>query len=206
MIKTNSKGITMLNNRICSTCETDKFLKIKNITTDFKIKGDEIKYTYGVLVCTQCGEYISSPNQNDEILKGAYDRYKKIHGLLLTDEIISIRKNYNLSLRDFSKILGLSFITYHRYEKGAIPEPALNNLLLLIKENPQNLDNLFENSKLKFEPKKVQKIQNIINHIVNRYLNLKCADCAYQQLYEQNYLEEKAEMSLANPNPYRLTG
>jgi putative zinc finger/helix-turn-helix YgiT family protein len=158
----------MQNNQICSTCNTDKFLKIKNITTNFNIKGEEIHFTYETLVCSQCGEYISSPVQNDEILKRVYDRYKEIHGLLLTDEIISIRKKYNLSLRDFSKILGLSYVTYHRYENGAIPEPALNNLLLLIKENPQNFDNLFERAKLKFEPKKVQKIQSAINSAINK--------------------------------------
>jgi putative zinc finger/helix-turn-helix YgiT family protein len=196
----------MLNNRICSTCETDKFLKLKNVTTDFEIKGEKIQYTYKISVCTLCGEYVSSPDQNDEILKGVYDRYKENHGLLLTDEIISIRKKYNLSLRDFSKILGLSYVTYHRYEKGSIPEPALNNLLMLIKDNPQNLDDLFEHSKSKFEPKKAQKIQKVINNFVNEYLHSKCADCAYQQLYEQNYLEEKSEMSLTIPNPYRWTG
>lgn len=163
----------MPTNHICSTCETDKYLKQQKISTEIEIKGKKFPYTYAVLVCENCGEYVSSPEQNDEILKGAYDAYKSANGLLLTDEIIAIRNKYHLSLRDFSKILGLSHVTYHRYEKGAIPDPALNNLLVLIKVNPKNLKRLFEQSKAKFKAGAAQKIQMKIDKIVGEYIGTK---------------------------------
>ena len=194
----------MSTNYVCSTCETDKHLKSKTISTEFEIKGKKFPCTYKVLVCGNCGEYVSSPEQNDEILKDAYDAYKSKNGLLLTDEIIAIREKYNLSLRDFSKILGISYITYHRYEKGAIPDPALNNLLVLIKDNPENLKTLFEQSKTKIKACTAQKIQYIIDKFVNDFLDDVCSNCYYQQFYEQNYLERTAQMKLRTFNPYKI--
>jgi putative zinc finger/helix-turn-helix YgiT family protein len=191
-------------NHFCSTCETDKHLKPQAISTEFKIKGKKFPYTYEVLVCENCGEYVSSPEQNDEILKGAYDAYKSKNGLLLTDEIIAIRKKYDLTLRPFSKILGVSHITYHRYEKGAIPDPSIHSLLVLIKENPVNLKTLFELSKTKFKVYVAQKIQIKIDNVVNDFSDDMCSTCPYQQFYEQNYLETEAQMTLTVSNPYRI--
>jgi len=194
----------MSKSQFCSTCVTDKHLKPQAISTEFEIKGKKFPYTYDVLVCENCGEYVSSPEQNDEILKGAYDAYKSANGLLLTDDIIAIREKYHISLRNFSKILGVSYITYHRYEKGAIPDPALNNLLVLIKDNPANLKTLFEQSKAKFKTAVAQKIQIKIEHVVDEFSEDMCSTCPYQQFYEQNYLETEAQMTLTVSNPYRI--
>ncbi len=194
----------MSTNYFCSTCGTDQHLKSQSISTEFEIKGKKIPYTYNVYVCEMCGEYVSSPEQNDEILKGVYDAYKSENGFLLTDEIIGIRKKYKLSLRDFSKILGVSHITYHRYEKGAIPEPSLNNLLVLIKENPENLLILFEKAKTKFKPTVAKKIEFIINDILSDYSEDKCSSCSYQQYFQDNYMDFVAEMPLTVFDPYIL--
>lgn len=194
----------MSTNLFCSTCETDKHLKPQTISTEFEIKGKKFPYTYDVLVCDNCGEYVSSPEQNDEILKGAYDAYKSENDLLLTDEIIAIREKYKISLRDFSKILGVSYITYHRYEKGAIPDPSINSLLVLINENPENLKTLFEQAKSKFKPAVAKKIETKIDTIVNKFSDDKCTACRYQQYYEKTYLERRAQMKLTISNPYRI--
>ncbi len=191
-------------NQFCSTCETDKHLKPQAVSAEFKIKGKKFPYTYEVLVCEKCGEYVSSPAQNDEILKGAYDAYKYANGLLLTDDIIAIREKYQLSLRDFSKILGVSYITYHRYEKGAIPDSSINSLLVLINENPENLKTLFEQSKEKFNPAIAQKIQIKIDNVVAEFSDDMCSDCHYQQYYEKTFLERTAQMKLTISNPYRI--
>lgn len=188
----------MAANHFCSTCETDKHLKPQAISTEFDIKGKKFPYYYDVLVCENCGEYDSSPEQNDEILKGAYDAYKSENGLLLTDDIIAIREKYKISLRVFSKILGVSHITYHRYEKGAIPDPALNNLLVLIKEKPENIKTLFEQAKSKFQPALAKKIETKIDTIVDGFSDDMCANCHYQIYYKQNYLERKAQMTYTN--------
>ena len=181
---------------ICSTCETDKYLKLKSVTHKFEVRGKRIPYTYKILGCKNCGELVSTPEQNDEILKGVYDTYKAKHGLLRTDEIIEIRKYYNLSLRDFSKILGLSYITYHRYEKGAIPDTALNNLLLLVKNSPENLYNLFEEVKNEFSESHQKKIVAELKMLNDSYQKEQCENCYYKIIEELNYFEEEQNQEL----------
>jgi putative zinc finger/helix-turn-helix YgiT family protein len=193
-------------NHVCSNCKTNEFLQNKTVSDTFEIRNDIIEHTYLILECSKCGELVSSPEENDEFLKSVYDKYKSKHGLLLTDEIISIRNKYGLSLRDFSKILGISYITYHRYEKGAIPDPALNNLLRLIKENPQNLDELFGRVKSKFKDNNAKNIQNKINEIVNDYLDLVCSECSYFLESEFNRMQKHAEMTMNIPDLYQFRG
>jgi len=178
-------------NQFCSTCETDKHLKPQGISAEVEIKGKKFPYTYNVLVCEKCGEYVSSPEQNDEILKGAYDAYKSENGLLLTDEIIAIRAKYGLTLRPFSKILGVSYITYHRYEKGAIPDPALNNLLLLIQQNPTNFEKLYNRVRNTFSPKLQQKIESNLKKLIAEHKSEFCSTCYYKIIDEFSYIEEK---------------
>ncbi len=177
--------------QFCSTCETDKYLKPQTISTEFEIKGKKFPYSYDILVCENCDEYVSSPEQNDEILKGAYDAYKSKNGLLLTDEIIAIREKYGLTLRPFSKILGVSYITYHRYEKGAIPDPALNNLLLLIQQNPANFEKLYNRVRATFSPKLQQKIESNLKVIIDDHKTKFCSTCYYRIIEEFSYIDEK---------------
>lgn len=193
-------------NYVCSTCRTDIHLVKQNISDTFEVKGDQIEHTYSVFECSKCGELVSSPAENDEFLKAIYDKYKSKHGLLLTDEIIAIRERYGISLRDFSKILGMSHITYHRYEKGAIPDPALNNLLRLINENPQNLDELFSRVKSTFKENVAKKIQDKINDVVNGSLENICNECAYFLESEYNKMPKHATMELKTHDPYQYIG
>jgi len=197
--------------KTCSTCETDKYLEKKSITYDFDVRGEKIKHTYDVMECSKCGELVSSPAENDEFLKAIYDKYKSKHGLLLSDEIIAIRERYGISLRDFSKILGMSHITYHRYEKGAIPDPALNNLLYVIQQNPKTLDDLFSKIKSQFAEVNASKIQSKINDVINGYYDLECSECAYYLESMYNQLEphteiEWEEVDVYKPNEFRIAG
>ncbi len=191
-------------NYVCSTCQTDEHLVKQNKTETFEVRDDQIEHTYSILECSECGELVSSPAENDAFLKAIYDKYKSNHGLLLTDEIIAVRKRYSISLRDFSKILGMSHITYHRYEKGAIPDTALNNLLRLINENPQNLDELFSIVKSNFKENNAKKIQDKINDAVNEHLGEVCYECTFFLESEYNKMPKHAEMNLKTHNPYQL--
>ncbi|MGD9900183.1 MAG: type II TA system antitoxin MqsA family protein [Calditrichaceae bacterium] len=187
----------------CSTCETDKYLQFQTISTEFVIKGKKFPYTYDVQICEKCGEYVSSPDQNDKILKDAYDSYKLKNGLLLTDEIMAIRKKYDLSLRDFSKILGVSHITYHRYEKGAPPDPALNNLLLLIQQNPENLQKLYDRVRNTFSPKFQAKIESALKILIDEHKSESCSGCYYRIIEEFSYIDEiTADIKLAESSDW----
>lgn len=185
---------------VCANCETDQYLVSKTITDDFVVKNDNIRYSYSVLECSKCGELASTPEENDQFLKDIYDIYKRKHNLLTTDEIIAIRDYYSLSLRDFSKILGISHITYHRYEKGAIPDTALNNLLILVNKNPANLLKLFKGVRDTFSSRLRNKILDKISDLIREDRNEFCDSCYYKIFEEVSYIEEKtSEIDYTNP-------
>ena len=104
----------------------------------YTVKGETITIIARVKVCRTCKEELFDMRLDSENLKKAYDIYRKRHNIMMTEEIIALRKKYGLSQRDFANIIGCTQATVVRYEKGAIPNETYNNILKLL-ANPDNM-------------------------------------------------------------------
>jgi len=71
------RGIDETPPQFCSTCETDKYLKLKTVSHEFDIDGKKSMCNYEVFVCEKCGEYVSSPEMNERILEDVKNQRAK---------------------------------------------------------------------------------------------------------------------------------
>lgn len=103
------------------------------------IKGEEVNYEEKYYFCQNSeedeNEFSTAKMENDNLLN-ARNEYRKAHGLLTSDDIVTIREKYGLSQVDLAKLLGWGEATISRYESKAIQDDAYDNMLRIINENP----------------------------------------------------------------------
>jgi HTH-type transcriptional regulator/antitoxin MqsA len=88
--------------------------------------------------CTLCAEELYSPGQMDATLRLASDVIRKEEGLLLPDEIRSLREEFGLSQRAFEQLLGVGPKTVVRWEKGSVfQNRATDSLLRVVARFPE---------------------------------------------------------------------
>jgi len=69
-------------------------------------------------------------NELDEInINQVYNQYRENHSIPFTDEIVTLRKKYKLTISKMAKILGISSKDYRQYEEGYVPNEANGKLL-----------------------------------------------------------------------------
>ncbi len=151
--------------KYCDVCNKMQETYEEKITDQFDVKGVKVKATINVIKCRQCDSEVYDKNneiKNDIIV---FDEYKKTQNLLTSKEIINIRKKYGLSQSALSRILGFGIKTITRYENGSIQDSTHDNLLRLIKNEPNffllwklNMDKLKENENIKITKKTYQEI------------------------------------------------
>ena len=127
----------------CPKCDKINAIIKKQIKETFHVKGEEVSFLSEVAECKDCKEIIFHAELDGKNLKTAYSIYRKNHNLLPPMQISNIREKYDLSQRALAKLLEWGEITIHRYETGAIQDPAHNEVLLFISE-PKNMKTIFE--------------------------------------------------------------
>lgn len=134
----------------------------KTMMEVYKVKGEKIKIQATVRQCKECGEILFDPELDDKNIRAAYAVYKDKHGLLTTEEIISIRKRLNLPQASLALLIGCTQATVARYEKGALQDEAYDNLLRML-EKPDNVKSLMERHKDKMSARDCARIESAIS-------------------------------------------
>ena len=135
---------------------TDTYIIKKDETYD--VKGEPVAVEANVRVCKKCNEEIFDMKLDTENLKRAYQKYKKAHGLLMSEEIMRIRNRYKLGQRTFAKLIGCTQATLVRYEKGTIQNDTHNRLILLM-DNPDNLRETYRKIRGELSETECRKIE-----------------------------------------------
>ena len=100
--------------------------------------------------CPQCGEYVISAAQGDELDDILYEEYRKRTGLLSPNEIKTIRKKYGWTQVEFEKILGVSSPTVSRWESNAVIQTKVaDNLMRAIRQDESFAEELAQRAGVK---------------------------------------------------------
>lgn len=134
----------------CPICGKTHDVEERKRNTKARIKDEMVAYMERYLYCANASEdeneYETGAMLNENLLN-ARNAYRVAHGLLTSDEIVEIRKDYGLSQVDLSRLLGWGEATISRYESKAIQDEAYDTMLRLVKDNPfQALEFLKKNS------------------------------------------------------------
>lgn len=85
------------------------------------------------------------------------------------EEVKALRKNYALSLDDFSKIIGCAKKTLISYEQGiSIPNDSYLITLKTLIKKPEIIKYLIESNKERFTEKELKRINKKINPYIGQ--------------------------------------
>ena len=138
--------------RFCDECGKEVETRIVNKKEKYTIYGDDIFIDTQVLICTQCGQNLYDRELDSNTLTKAYKVYRKKHKLLSPNEIKAIREQYELSQREFSKVLSWGDKTIYRYENGSLQDKAHNSILVLLKD-PENMLKYLQDNEISLKDK-----------------------------------------------------
>ena len=145
---------------ICGCKET----YIKEHKHDFLIKGKKINFTSNRRFCKNCNNLVYDSKLDNDASKKAINLYNKKYAIT-KEEIIELRKKYNLSQELFSKIIGCAKKTLVSYENGnSIPN---DNYLIIIRSlinKPETIYTLIESNRDKFTDIEYNKIKDRIDY------------------------------------------
>lgn len=110
----------------------------------WSVNGEKIRVPDIVhLRCPKCGETILALDQIQALRLGAFQVYRRKHGLLSASEIQAIREQHGLTQAELARLLRLGANTVSRWEAGRnVQSAAMDVLLRLIRDLPGSLDYL----------------------------------------------------------------
>ena len=146
----------------CDNCgSTDTY--VKNHEHIYQIKGKEIKFNSDRRFCSKCNNLVYDEKLDNIASEKGIEIYNKLYGVT-KEEIIALRKKYNLSQELFSKVIGCAKKTLISYEKGvSIPNDSYLIIIKSLIASPEMITNLVEANKVQFNDKEYNKINNKIS-------------------------------------------
>ena len=123
--------------RLCTCCMEEHEVKTVKMLEQTRFKNISVDYEAVYFYCDKAEELYEGEEQirkNDMALK---DSYRRIQGLLTSEEIRTIRKKYDISQIDFCVLLGWGGKTIARYEGHQVQDKAHDTILRKIANDPE---------------------------------------------------------------------
>lgn len=119
---------------------------IKDHTNTFNIRGINISVTAPARFDSKSNKLIDDIDLDDRALEIAKSKYRQRFNYVSPDDLRNLRRKWNLSQRDFAKVVGWSPSTIALYEAGEIPTPANNRLLKIMIKDSKVMKEFIEES------------------------------------------------------------
>lgn len=123
--------------QMCTCCMEEHEVKTVLVKDTAIFKGVKVGYDASYLYCDTAEELYMDEQQireNDIRIK---DAYRKVKGLLTSDEISGIRAKYGISQNDFCILLGWGGKTITRYESHQVQDKAHDTILKKIDQDAE---------------------------------------------------------------------
>ena len=153
---------------------------------------EEFTYTHHSYHCETSNETFTDTELDTLNLTQVYNQYLDKYNLPFPEEIINIRKKYNLPANKMGLSLGFGVNTYRHYENGEVPSLA-NAKLIQLAKNPKSFKILVEESEGVYSD--LEKIE-LIEHI----------DFLIQRERKNHFIIDFQNYILGDSNPDIFTG
>jgi transcriptional regulator with XRE-family HTH domain len=145
---------------------TNKEMVLKKEPRRLKFRGEEFEYLYHFWFDEGTEDSFTDTELDEINLRQVYNQYLEKYKLPFPEQIITLRKKYNLSARKMSQVLGFGINTYGNYEKGEVPSLA-NAKLIELAEDPQKFKTLTEESIEVFNEKEKSELLKIADRLTS---------------------------------------
>lgn len=177
----------------CPICDNVHFLEKRKRETQGVVKGEIVDYEEIFYTCPASNEeeneFVPAAVMDQNLLR-ARDSYRKIKGLLTSNEIAEIRNFYELTQSEFSNLLGWGDVTVTRYESKNIQDETYDNLMKMARENPLFTLQSLEKHKAKFTEDKYRKIRSkVVKRVEDlgiQYLKIQEINSIYAKYNEES--------------------
>lgn len=140
-----------MNKTFCHECNKEVEYKIIQETIK-EYNGYKVDIVQNIAICNNCNEKIYISELENDNLKRLYEKYRKLAGLVIPEEIIKFREKYNISQRELVSILDWGKMTINRYERGSLPNQSHSDILkLIIKDEKyfrEKVEDAYENKRI----------------------------------------------------------
>ena len=99
----------------CLNCNCEKF-ELKNIRFNPEIKGEEVEVIVPSYTCVQCQTPLMDGTQLNLLRRSAADKYRRLHNLLTSEDIIKYRSSLGMSQTAFANYLKVGEASIKRWE------------------------------------------------------------------------------------------
>lgn len=114
----------------CLKCNNNQFIEEKVRFTP-SVKDEEIEVIVPSMTCTKCHSPLMNTEQMNFLRKTASDKYKELHGLLTSFQIINYREKLEMSQTAFARYLNVGEASIKRWETYYIQDPSQDELIRL---------------------------------------------------------------------------
>ena len=118
----------------CPYCKKEVEYKIEK--RDVKeFRGIEINSYENVAVCKECDQNLYVNEIEEKNNQRIYEIYREKANIIKPQDIVDLRKKYDISQRELTAILGFGKMTINRYERGGVPTKSQSDYIKLLIEN-----------------------------------------------------------------------
>lgn len=146
---------------ICDICNSQETY-IKDYEHNYSIKGRNISFIAKRRFCKKCNNLVYDSNLDNKASEIAINKYNEKYGIT-KEEIVNLRKKFNLSQELFAKVIGCAKKTLISYEKGkSIPNDSYLIILRSLLSKPETIKTIIDANKTQFTEKELTKINEKI--------------------------------------------
>ena len=118
----------------CPYCKKEVEYKIKK--RDVKeFRGIEINTYENVAICKECHQDLYVNEIEEKNNERIYELYREKANIIKPQDIVDLRKKYDISQRELTAILGFGKMTINRYERGGVPTKSQSDYIKLLIDN-----------------------------------------------------------------------
>jgi putative zinc finger/helix-turn-helix YgiT family protein len=128
-IETN-KGVAMAENNKIICPNAHKNLALVKTEKEMNFKGADIKFLAEYYKCQECGVEVGTVEQTAAAQRSISDAYRRVKGLLTSEEIRENRKQLGLTQKELAKRMNVGVASIKRWEGGLIQSKAMNSALV----------------------------------------------------------------------------
>ena len=118
----------------CPYCKKEVEYKIEK--RDVKeFRGIEINTYENVAACKECHQDLYVNEIEEKNNERIYELYREKANIIKPQDIVDLRKKYDISQRELTAILGFGKMTIKRYERGGVPTKSQSDYIKLLIDN-----------------------------------------------------------------------
>jgi len=154
---------------------TGKAMKLMLEKQELTYRKEKFNIFHQYYLCQDSGEKFESEEQMELSLTQVYNQYRTKYNIPFKEEIIQIRKQYDLPATKMAAVLGFGINIWRNYENGEMPSVSNGKLIRLIK-SPKEFWKLVKNGEdlsVKVKNKLKEQIQLLKSKAKSNLLDTK---------------------------------